>query len=113
MKIAISAGGNGWDERYDERFGRAWGFFVYDTKTQETTYIDNRDNVEAAHGAGTSSARAVVDAGVEAVITGRVGPNAEAVLRAAGIRIITRSGCPTVQGAFDSWKQAGTGEQTS
>ncbi|MEJ2722362.1 MAG: NifB/NifX family molybdenum-iron cluster-binding protein [bacterium] len=74
MKIAITASGNGWDKPIDSRFGRARGFFVIDTENDETSYIDNEENFQAAHGAGPSAAKSVIDAGVEIVISGELGP---------------------------------------
>jgi len=41
--------------------------------------------VAAPGGAGVQAARLVVDRGAEAVITGRLGPNAARVLEAAGV----------------------------
>ena len=52
----------------------------------EAQTIEN-SNTAAAGGAGISSAKTVIDAGAEAVITGNCGPNAERTLTAAGIPI--------------------------
>jgi len=104
MKIAISAVGYGWSERIDERFGRARGFFVCDTENSDTAYIDNLENVEAGHGAGTSSAQTVIDAGVEVVITGRVGPKAGSALRAGGVTVFLCDAAETVKDAFEGYQ---------
>lgn len=47
----------------------------------------NNAAAASAGGAGITSAQTVVDKGVEAVITGNVGPNAMSVLQAAEINI--------------------------
>lgn len=47
--------------------------------------MDNTANAEAARGAGVQAATAVASRGVDAVITGNIGPNAHKVLVAAGI----------------------------
>ena len=88
MKIAITATGKTMDSPVDQRFGRAAYFVVVDTETMDFTVIDN-ENVAAAGGAGISSAKAVVDAGAEAVLTGNCGPNAQRTLSAAGVRLYT------------------------
>ncbi|MBC7325174.1 MAG: NifB/NifX family molybdenum-iron cluster-binding protein, partial [Moorella sp. (in: Bacteria)] len=50
-------------------------------------------------GAGIQAAQELVKRGVRAVITGRVGPNAAAVLQAAGIKLYTAGG-KSVQEAY-------------
>ncbi len=104
MKIAITATGNGWTETMDERFGRAKGFFVCDTENDETSYIDNLKNVNAGHGAGTSTAQAVVDSGVKVVISGRVGPKAGSVLKAGGVKVFVCGDSPTIKDAFERFR---------
>ncbi|HID39640.1 MAG TPA: dinitrogenase iron-molybdenum cofactor biosynthesis protein, partial [Calditrichaeota bacterium] len=86
MKIAFTAYGNSWREQVDIRFGRAKGFFIVDTETDTTSYIDNSKNVAAAQDAGTGSAQTIAGAGINVLIAGKVGPKAGAVLKAAGIR---------------------------
>ena len=105
MKIAISARGNGWKESVDERFGRAAGFLVVDTTDNETIYIDNSLNLEAAHGAGTGVAQSIVDAGVSVVVTGRIGPNTSAVLKAAGVKVMTIAGAARIEEAYEQYQQ--------
>lgn len=88
MKIVITATGKTMDSPVDQRFGRAAYFVVVDTETMDFAVIDN-ENVAAAGGAGISSAKAVIDAGAEAVLTGNCGPNAERTLTAAGAKLYT------------------------
>ncbi|MBN1755825.1 NifB/NifX family molybdenum-iron cluster-binding protein [bacterium] len=111
MKIAFTATGNNWLEKVDIRFGRAQGFFIVDTETNETSYIDNNLNVETAHGAGTSAAQSVVDAGVNALVTGQLGPKAASVLRAAGIKVYGGVGYATIEEAYQRYKQGKLNEQ--
>jgi len=76
MKVAVAAKEPGLDERRDERFGRAAYFVVVDTGTWAVNSLDNRDNQQALHGAGIAAAERVAEQGVDAVITGHLGPKA-------------------------------------
>jgi predicted Fe-Mo cluster-binding NifX family protein len=88
MKIAITSTGQTLDSQVDPRFGRAAYFIVVDTETMNFSAIEN-ESVSAAGGAGISSAKAVIDARAEAVLTGNCGPNAERTLTAAGVKLYT------------------------
>ncbi|HNX22496.1 MAG TPA: NifB/NifX family molybdenum-iron cluster-binding protein [Spirochaetota bacterium] len=87
MKIAISTEGKDLSSVVDQRFGRAKGFLIYDVNTNESVYVDNKQNLEAPQGAGIQSAKTVIDAGADALITGNVGPKAFTALNAAGVKI--------------------------
>jgi len=87
MKVAISTEGKDLEAVVDQRFGRAKGFLIYDTESKESKYVDNKQNLQAAQGAGIQSAKTVIDAGADAVITGNVGPKAFTTLKAAGVKI--------------------------
>ena len=88
MKIVITSTGETLDSEVDPRFGRAAFFLVGDTETMDFGAIKN-ENVGAAGGAGTSSAKTVIDAGAEAVLTGNCGPNAQRTLSAGGVKLYT------------------------
>ena len=88
MKIAITSTGKTLDSQVDPRFGRAACFVIIDTETMDFSVIEN-SNVAAAGGAGISSAKAVIDTGAEAVLTGNCGPNAERTLSAGEIKVYT------------------------
>ena len=89
MKIAISANSNDIEGNIDLRFGRAKGFIIYDTETNEFNFIDNIQNLQAAQGAGIQAAQNVVNQNVEAVITGHCGPKAFRVLSTSGVKVYT------------------------
>jgi predicted Fe-Mo cluster-binding NifX family protein len=95
----------------DSRFGRAKGFFVVDTETEETSYIDNQASAETGHGAGTSAAQSLADAGVRLVITTEVGPKAGSVLRAAGIKVLRGSDAASIADAYDRYRAGSLEEQ--
>ncbi len=82
MKIAVSAVENNLESIMDQRFGRAAFFLIVDSETMSFEVIDNAAAASAG-GAGITAAQSVVDKGIEAVITGNVGPNAMNVLNAA------------------------------
>ena len=103
MKIAITSSGNEISSALDPRFGRARWFVLYDTESEEYEAIDNKQNLDAAQGAGIQSGQRIVDSGVEAAITGNVGPKAFRTLSSSGIRIyLTKS--TQVQEAIESFK---------
>ncbi len=88
MKIAVTSVGTEMDSQVDPRFGRAAYFAIVDTETMAFEAVENT-NVSAAGGAGINSAKVVIDAGAEAVLTGNCGPNAERTLRAGNIKLYT------------------------
>ncbi len=93
MKIAISASGTTMDSKIDPRFGRASYFLIVDPEQADIIdVIDNRASQEAAHGAGINAATLVAQSGAGVVLTGRVGPKAYAILRAAGIKVVSEIG---------------------
>ena len=111
MKIAVTSQGPDLNSQVDPRFGRAKHFIVVDTETEGFSAHDNTQNLNAAQGAGIQAGRTVADLGVEAVVTGNVGPKAFATLQAANIKIfLTTSG--TVKEALAQFK-AGELKDTS
>ncbi len=102
MKIAISSQGQDMNSGLDPRFGRTSGFIIYDTDSQEWSYLANTQNMQAMQGAGIQTAQNVVQAGAEAVITGHVGPKAFSALQAGGIGIYLCQE-PTVQEAVKAF----------
>jgi len=89
MKVAISAKGVSLESEVDQRFGRAKYFLVCDTENGSTDAHSNYVNLNAMQGAGIQSAANVAGLGVEAVLTGHVGPNSFRALSAAGIKVYT------------------------
>lgn len=89
MKVAISANGNDLISNVDLRFGRAYGFIIYDLENESYTFTDNEQNLESAQGAGIQAAQHIVNQDAEVLITGHCGPKAFKVLQAAGVKIFT------------------------
>jgi predicted Fe-Mo cluster-binding NifX family protein len=72
----------------EERFGRCPFGIVVDSETMEFDAWAN-ENAAAGGGAGPRTVQAFVERGAEAILTGRVGPNAEDALKAAGLEVRT------------------------
>ncbi len=103
MKIVVTSQGSDLNSQVDPRFGRAKNFIVVDTDTEEFSAHDNTQNLNAAQGAGIQAARTVVDLGVEAVVTGNVGPKAFTTLQAGNVKVyLGASG--TVKEAIEKFK---------
>ena len=87
QRIAITSEGPTTQDLVDSRFGRAAGFIIVQLDTLKTQYIDNGASQIMAQGAGIQATEIVAEAGVEAIVTGVVGPKATAALEAVGIAI--------------------------
>jgi len=111
MKVAVTAQGRELSSPVDPRFGRAKRFIALDTETGAFSAADNSQNLNAAQGAGIQAGKNVVDLGVQAVITGHVGPKAFATLQAGGVAIHTGA-TGTVADAVEQFK-AGKLRQSS
>lgn len=103
MKVAVTAQGKDLTAPVDSRFGRAKFFVVVDPETGEFSASDNSQNLNAAQGAGIQAGRNVVDLGVDAVVTGNVGPKAFATLQAGEVKIFTGA-TGTVAEAVEQFK---------
>lgn len=88
MKVCVTSSGRSLDAQLDPRFGRCRYFVIVKAETLEFEAIDNTA-IAVMHGAGIQAAQIVIEKGIEALITGNVGPNAYQALSTAGIRIIT------------------------
>ncbi|XPV76760.1 MAG: NifB/NifX family molybdenum-iron cluster-binding protein [Desulfovibrio sp.] len=103
MKVAISTSGKDLSAALDPRFGRAAGFLVIDTESQDFTFHDNSQNLQAAQGAGIQAAQNVAATGVKTVITGHMGPKAFMAVDRGNIDVYL-STAATVQEALEAFK---------
>ncbi len=113
MKIGISSTTGNEKALVDPRFGRCEAFAIIDTETSAIQFLDNAAKT-AAGGAGIAAAQQLLDAGVEAVCTGNLGPNAFRVLNEAGIKAYRVNEMPLMDaakllkdGKLDEISQAG------
>jgi predicted Fe-Mo cluster-binding NifX family protein len=111
MKVAVTADGLGLDAHFVAVFGRCASFVCVDLETMDAKALANRGQA-AAGGAGIQAAQLVIDEGVEAVITGNVGPNAFQVLNAAGVHVYLHQG-GTVRQAVAALKEGGLSAVTA
>jgi predicted Fe-Mo cluster-binding NifX family protein len=88
MKIAISASRGDVNAAVDPRFGRCPYYVFVETETDAIEIVQNQSAM-AGGGAGIQAAQFVVQQGVQAVVTGNMGPNAFQVFDAAGVAIYT------------------------
>ena len=87
----------------DAAFGRASWFVLVDTESGASQGIEN-SNAQAAQGAGIAAAQTMSEHGVDAVLTGRLGPKAKAALEASGIRMYEGLGNTTVAQALEQFR---------
>ncbi|MEW6739904.1 MAG: NifB/NifX family molybdenum-iron cluster-binding protein [Nitrospirota bacterium] len=104
MKLCITTTGRDLDSSVDERFGRASYFLIIDTETMKFEAVRNTAQT-AGRGAGIGAAQIISDKGADALLTGVVGPNAFAALKAANIKIYEgASGADSVRDAVEKFK---------
>lgn len=112
-KIAVCSSGSSSSSTIDERFGRCPFFMVWDADQANYTAVKNT-SLDDAHGAGTAVTQTLLNQGVGAVITRRIGPKAFAVLKQAGIKVYAAESGDTIEavlqqyldGKLDELKQA-------
>jgi predicted Fe-Mo cluster-binding NifX family protein len=110
-KICVSATGSSINSQIDPRFGRCAYFIIADADTMDYYYLPN-PACESPHGAGTQAAQVVANQSVRTVITGMVGPNAQRLLTASGIGVITGT-TGTVKNAIQRYKNGELGGDSS
>ena len=106
MKIAVSAMGGSLSALVSEQFGRCAYFLIVDSEDMKFEPLSNPASGMSG-GAGPEAVRTIAAKGAEIVLTGRVGPNAENALKAAGIRVVAGvSGSKTVRQAVEEHLKA-------
>ena len=86
MKVVVSSNGPDLKAAASAIFGRCPMYLFVDTESLEFEATPN-PACDAPGGAGIRAAEFVTSSNVQAVITGRVGPNATNVLQAAGVPV--------------------------
>jgi predicted Fe-Mo cluster-binding NifX family protein len=104
MKIIIPSTGESWEDKVDDRFGRARGFLLYDEDENKLRWLSNEINMNAGHGAGIQAAQLIINAEAEILITGEIGPKAREVLEKANIKIY-KCVNSSIKQAYNNFKQ--------
>jgi predicted Fe-Mo cluster-binding NifX family protein len=104
MKIIIPSTGKSWEDKVDDRFGRARGFLLYDEDEDKLSWLSNEINMNVGHGAGIQAAQLVINKGAEILITGEIGPKAREILEKTKIKIY-KSDNTSIKQAYNSFKQ--------
>ena len=105
MKIAFTSTGTTWNSLMDDRFGRAELFVLYDDEKDEISYFNNAKNQNSGHGAGSNTARKLIELNTDILVTGDgPGGNASFVLGKTDIRIYTGAGGMSVKEAYAALK---------
>jgi predicted Fe-Mo cluster-binding NifX family protein len=101
MKVAVPAKGMDLEALASPVFGRCQAFVIVDSETLSFKAFDN-PSLSARGGAGVQAAQFIIEQGAQAVIAGNVGPNAFAVLDAAGVPVY-RSDSGSVRQAIEAY----------
>lgn len=86
MKIIIPVNEKNLQTQICNSFGRAPFFFVFDSETKDSLFLDNHA-VNSTGGAGVKAAQTMIDYKANVVITFSCGENAANVLKAADIQL--------------------------
>lgn len=85
MKTIITSTGNSLNSKFDQRFGRAGYFCVYDHDTETTNFVKNNFK-DLNGGAGTKSSEMAAELGAELIVSGHFGPKAVTMLEKLSIK---------------------------
>ncbi len=86
MKIVVTSTGAELDAQASPIFGRCPTFLFVDTESLQFEVVPN-SGVNAAGGAGIQAAQLVAGRDVQAVVSGKIGPKAMDVIKAAGLPV--------------------------
>jgi len=94
MKVAVSSTGKDLNSNVSNVFGRCQYFVIAEIEKKKIVKVEVIENTGSAQmgGAGISTAQAIAEKDVKAVITGNVGPRASDVLRQFKIEVYSGSG---------------------
>lgn len=104
-KIAVSSTGDEMNAMVDPRFGRCNYFIIVSIEDNEIVGSEavKNEGMNAMGGAGIRAANLIAGKGVEALISGNIGPNAFDVLSGTKIKIYTGVGGISVKQIVQSY----------
>ncbi len=88
QRICFTAQGESIEDEIDPRFGRAAFYLIYDPKTKTMESLEN-PNKNLMQGVGPKSVQFLSENNVDVLFTGQIGPNAQRVLQASKIKVIS------------------------
>jgi len=88
QRICFTAQGRSIEDEIDPRFGRAAFFLIYDPETKSIESLEN-PNKNLMQGVGPRSVQFLSENNVDVLFTGQIGPNAQRVLQASKIKVIS------------------------
>ncbi len=91
MRVMITSRGENLDSQMDERYGRSEYFIIYDTDSDSFEAVKN-PFLNDQGGVGISVAKFTLEKGIDAIISGSFGPNAQDVLKGSGIKLYSVKG---------------------
>jgi predicted Fe-Mo cluster-binding NifX family protein len=86
MRVVITSEGQTLEDPVDPRFGRCSYFLIVETEGRRVEAVPNEAS-RLGGGAGIQAAETVAGFKPDVLITGRLGPNAERALQAAGLQV--------------------------
>jgi len=94
MKVAVSSTGKDIESQVSNVFGRCPYFVIAEIEKKKIVKVESIENTSSGQmgGAGISTAQAIAEEGVKAVITENIGPRASDVLRQFKIEVYAGSG---------------------
>ncbi|MDD2484341.1 MAG: NifB/NifX family molybdenum-iron cluster-binding protein [Eubacteriales bacterium] len=101
MKIAMPTDGKNMNSTVCMSFGRTPYFLIYDTETKTELFLDN-SAAASQGGAGIKAAEALLDNGINALLTPRCGENAAKVFYEAKVDIYKTVG-DSIQDNIDAF----------
>lgn len=102
MKVIVTAEGSNLNAPTSPRFGRCSTYVFIETETMAYEAVPN-PAAAASGGAGVQAAQFVIERGVQAVLTGNVGPNAADVFQAGNVQVYLNDES-TVKAAVEAFK---------
>jgi predicted Fe-Mo cluster-binding NifX family protein len=87
MKTIITSSGSELSAQFDKRFGRSAWYCIYNEDTGESKFINN-NNIDLSEGVAQEAVEKAIEFGVQKVISGDFGVNAQDLLKRADIQMV-------------------------
>lgn len=86
MRVCFTSEGNTLEAVADGHFGRCAYFVIYDTESKEVECHVN-EGPKSEHGAGIAAAQQIQELNIQALVTGRLGPNAKRIIEETDLKL--------------------------